>query len=74
VLRHLAFGLFAFVCLLAVGWPGYELFGNQIRPLVLGLPFSIVWNLIWVTLSFVALLVYDLTRPGPEVPARRAEK
>ena len=59
----MAFGLFALVCLLAVGWPGYPLVGNRIRPFVFGLPFSMIWNLIWVALSFSALLAYDVSRP-----------
>ncbi|MGW8268753.1 MAG: hypothetical protein ACWGSQ_20475 [Longimicrobiales bacterium] len=42
----------------AVTWPGMML-GNRIFPLVLGLPFSMVWIASWVVLSFMVLVVLD---------------
>lgn len=62
-MRNALYGLFVVVCLLAVIWPGYALFGARATPLVLGLPFSLFWNILWVSLSFVALLSYHLTAP-----------
>lgn len=61
--RNVAYAAFCAVCLLAVTWPGYHLFGNSVRPLVFGLPFSMIWNVLWIALSFCALLTYHLTRP-----------
>jgi len=43
----------------AVTWPGMIL-GNRIFPLVLGLPFSMVWIASWVLASFLVLLGLDL--------------
>lgn len=61
--RNVLFALFCAVCLVAVIWPGY-LLANRITPEILGLPFSLAWNVLWVALSFVALLAYHATRPG----------
>ena len=63
-LRDLLYGLFVAVCLLSLGWPGYAWLGAEARPFVLGLPRSLVWNALWVGLSFLALLSYHLTDPG----------
>lgn len=46
-----------FVC--AVTWPGMTL-GNRIRPMVFGLPLSMVWIAAWVALSFLVLALLDL--------------
>ena len=48
------FLLFAF----AVTWPGYLPF-NRIHPLVLGLPFSLVWVAAWVLASMGVLWLVD---------------
>jgi hypothetical protein len=32
---------------------------NRIEPLILGLPFSMVWIALWVVLSFLVLLLVD---------------
>ena len=50
--------MFFLLFLLAVTWPGMTL-GNRILPLVLGLPFSMVWIASWVVLSFLVLIVLD---------------
>ena len=47
----------------AVTWPGM-LPGNRIFPLVLGLPFSMVWIAGWVVLSFLVLVALDLAERG----------
>ena len=60
-LRHALYALFALFCLAAVSWPGYALFGNRVEPFVLGLPFLLVWNILWVALALTGLVVYHLT-------------
>jgi hypothetical protein len=56
VLFVLFFTVFAVVLM----WPGVLPF-NRIEPLVLGLPFSFFWVVLWVALSFfVFLLVHRI--------------
>lgn len=63
--RTLAWIFFALFTV-AVTWPGYLPF-NRIRPLVLGLPFSMVWVAFWVVLAFLVFLVIDhVEGDGPE--------
>ncbi len=62
-MRNALFAAFCMLCLLALVWPGYALVGNRIDPMLLGLPFSFFWNILWIVLSFVALWTYDLTDP-----------
>jgi len=46
------------VCIqLSLIWPIYPLFSG-IHPVILGLPFSIVWVLICLLVSFTSLLVF----------------
>jgi hypothetical protein len=45
---------------LAVTWPGMTWF-NQVEPLILGLPFNMVWMASWVIGGFVVLLFVDRT-------------
>lgn len=61
-LRDLLYGLFLLACVLAMIWPGYALLGNRVTPYILGVPFSLVWVIAWVLLSFVALWLYDYLR------------
>lgn len=42
----------------ALTFPGVLPF-NRIRPLVFGLPFSMVWVALWVVAGFVVLLLTD---------------
>jgi hypothetical protein len=49
---------FFVLVVLGVTWPGM-LPGNRIFPLILGLPFSMVWIAAWVVLSFFVLLLLD---------------
>jgi hypothetical protein len=49
---------FFLLFLLAVTWPGMLPF-NRIEPLVLGLPFSMVWIALWVLASFFVLVLVD---------------
>ena len=62
-MRNTLYAIFVLVCLLALIWPGYALFGARALPLVFGLPFSLVWNILWIGLSFFALLAYHLSAP-----------
>ncbi len=63
--RHLAVALFFLLYLLAVTWPGFLLF-NRVRPLVLGLPFSMVWVAGWVLAGGVVLFLLDrVEEDGP---------
>lgn len=39
-------------------YPGILPF-NRVRPLILGMPFNVVWVAAWVALGFVVLLVVD---------------
>lgn len=50
--------LFFILFLVAVTWPGM-IPANRIRPLVFGLPFSMVWIAAWVLISFFVLLLLD---------------
>ena len=64
MIRRLRRGLFACYVLvgaLALTWPGLALVGNRVEPYVLGLPFVFFWNVLWVGLSFVVLIVYHAT-------------
>ncbi len=47
---------------LAVATPNYLGLGNRIEPMMLGVPFSLVWNVAWICVSFVGLLAYHLVR------------
>lgn len=55
--------LFFLLFVAAVTWPGMTL-GNRIFPLVLGLPFSMVWIASWVILSFLVLVALDSREDG----------
>ena len=59
---NVLYGVFVVVCLVALVWPGYALFGNRIEPTVFGVPFSLAWNVLWIAASFVALLAYHTAR------------
>jgi hypothetical protein len=52
------FTVFMVCFALAVTWPAYVPF-NRVEPLVLGLPFSMVWLVLWVILSAIVLLLLD---------------
>ena len=59
--RNIGLAIYSVVCLLAICWPGYAMFGNSIEPFVLGVPFSLAWVVGWVLLTFLVLLVYHGT-------------
>ena len=55
---------FLVLFLLAVTWPGMIPF-NRVRPLVLGLPFSMAWVALWVVLACLVLwLVHAVETRG----------
>ena len=59
-LPHVLYALYVLVCLAALVWPVYAwVAGDRIEPRVFGLPFAFAWNVLWVCLSFAALLAYD---------------
>lgn len=66
--------LFFLLFLGGVTWPGMIL-GNRTFPLVLGLPFSMVWIAAWVLASFLVLLGLDLAegRAASGEPSSRAD-
>lgn len=51
--------IFVFVIIaagLAVMWPGYTLFSSA-TPLIFGFPPSFAWIILWVIISFIAMLL-----------------
>jgi len=60
--RNVCYGLFVVVCAMALVWPGFPMIGNRIEPYILGVPFSLAWNIGWVVASFAALFLYHLTQ------------
>jgi len=63
-LKHAAFGAYCLVCLGALTWPGYAWLGARIEPTVLGLPWSLAWNVGWVLLTFGVLAAYHRATGG----------
>lgn len=61
-LRHVLFAFYLIACAGALTWPGYEWLGNRIEPFVLGLPFAFAWNVGWILMTFLVLVVYHLAR------------
>jgi hypothetical protein len=51
--------------LLGVHWPGILPFAGP-RPFILGMPFNLMWVVLWVVLGGVALLALELTRRDEE--------
>jgi sterol desaturase/sphingolipid hydroxylase (fatty acid hydroxylase superfamily) len=58
-LANLLLSLYVIVCLVALLAP--QIFGPAAgsRPFVLGMPFCLIWSVLWVLATFLALLVYD---------------
>ena len=61
-LRHGLFAVYLIICAGALTWPGYAWLGNRIELFVLGLPFALAWNIGWVLMTFLVLVVYHLVR------------
>lgn len=50
----------------AVTYPG-ALLSDRVRPLILGLPFSMAWIVAWIAASGIVLaIVHRVDRPAPE--------
>lgn len=49
-------------------FPFFEI-GNRATPIVLGLPFSFFWVILWIAITFIALLI--LYRLDPEKDEER---
>ena len=60
-LRNALLAVWVVLCLSLLVWPLYARFGASIEPLVLGLPWSLVWVVGCVCLTFFAVLAYHLT-------------
>lgn len=60
MIRWLRRGIFTFfiVYLLAVTWPGAVPFSSP-EPFVLGVPFSLVWPVLWIVMGGLALWALD---------------
>ena len=56
---HVLFALHCAATLFCLAGPGYRLWGAEIRPFVLGLPWSFAWVLLWLIATFVALIAYE---------------
>lgn len=54
-LNRIIFSFVMMLATLAVVWPGHAIFGSA-TPLILGLPLSFAWIILWVIISFVAML------------------
>lgn len=55
--RRIVFGLLALYAVFLT-WPGMAPF-NRIEPMILGLPFVLVWIILWVVLIGAALAMLD---------------
>lgn len=58
--RHVLLGSYFAVCMIALIWPVYPMIGNRATPLIFGLPPSFAYSIMWVLLTFVAMLSYHL--------------
>ncbi|MEX0660394.1 MAG: hypothetical protein WEA58_10965 [Balneolaceae bacterium] len=54
-LNRIIFTMVMILATLAVVWPGHAIFSSA-TPLIFGLPLSFAWIILWVTISFVAML------------------
>jgi hypothetical protein len=57
---HVMLAVWSALVIFAITWPGYDVFGNHIDPLVLGLPFSLAWIVGWSLATFAVLGVHFL--------------
>jgi len=54
-LNRVIFSIVMVLATLAVVWPGHAIFGSA-TPLIFGLPLSFAWIILWVIISFAAML------------------
>ena len=57
---HVALLLWASTVVAALTWPVYDVVGNHVDPLVLGVPFSLAWIVGWALATFAVLSAYFL--------------
>lgn len=65
-MRRLAVAVYV-LNVLAMTWPGATLV-NTARPLVLGLPLSMAWPVLWILISLVTLLFLDYSENRGDRP------
>jgi len=70
---HVLFALHSAAAAFCVVGPGYVWWGAPARPFVLGLPWSLVWPLLWLLSVFASLLLYEAWTRRVEA-ARAAEQ
>lgn len=56
---HCLFGLYVLAALFALVWPVLSWVGAEPGPLILGLPPTLAWHVLWILLAFIALFLYD---------------
>lgn len=60
--------IFSILAFLSIMWPGYAHFADY-EPFILGIPLSFAWIILWVILSFVAMMsMYILDNRDEEEP------
>lgn len=52
---RIVFVIVIVIAALSVMWPGYTLFSSA-TPLIFGFPLSFAWMILWVMISFIAML------------------
>ncbi len=57
---HVMLAAWTALVLFALTWPGYDVLGNRVEPLVLGLPFCLAWIVGWSLATCGVLSVYYL--------------
>jgi TRAP-type C4-dicarboxylate transport system permease small subunit len=72
----LLFALHCAITLIALVWPAYAWAGGRIEPRIAGLPFSMGWVVLWILLTFAALVLYELLgeRMGERMGERARER
>jgi hypothetical protein len=63
---HVGLALWTVATVAALIWPAYDLLGNHVDPLVLGVPFSLAWIVGWALATFAVLSAYFLLTEGRE--------
>ena len=62
--RHALFVGYVIVCICALTWPVYPAVAGAAGDLVLGVPFALVWHVLWIFATFAALFLYERARHG----------
>ena len=59
---HIAYAAFCLVALVALATP--LVLGGRLEPRLLGLPFALWWNAMWVVMAFGALATFHVLAGG----------